>query len=74
VLAGLCAVMLSMHPHMWGALTSIGRVVTPFYPAYVLFAGSRDTRFLRLLSGCLILFSIVAAIGIAAIRHPYVVS
>jgi hypothetical protein len=73
-LAGLCAVMLSMDPHMWGALTSIGRVVTPFYPAYFLFASSRDTRFLRLLSWCLILFSAVAAVGIAYVRHPYVVS
>lgn len=74
VLAGLCAVMLSMDPHMWGALTSIGRVVTPFYPAYALFAVSRDSRILRILSWFLIAFSVVAAVGIAYVRHPYVVS
>jgi len=74
VLTGLCFVMLSMDPHMWGALTSIGRVVTPFYPAYFLYAASRDTPFLRASSYGLIVFSIIAAIGIAAVSHPYVVS
>lgn len=74
VLAGMCALMLSMDPHMWGALTSIGRVVTPFYPAYALFAASRDSRALRILSWFLIAFSVVASVGIAYVRHPYVVS
>lgn len=74
ILTGLCAVMLCMDPHMWGALTSIGRVVTPFYPAYCLFAASRDSRVLRALSWFLVVFSVVAAVGIAYVRHPYVVS
>ncbi len=74
LLSGLTLVMFSMDPHMWGALTSIGRVVTPFYPAYVLHASSRDTPRYRALSWFLVAFSVVAAIGIAAVRHPYVVS
>ena len=74
LLSGLTLVMLSMDPHMWGALTSIGRVVTPFYPAYVLYASSRDTPSYRALSWFLVAFSVVAAIGIAAVAHPYVVS
>lgn len=71
LLAGLTATMLCMHPHMWGALTSIGRVVTPFYPAYALYAADRDTPMLRRLSWWLIAFSAVAAIGIASVPHPY---
>lgn len=74
VLAGLCGVMLCMDPHMWGALTSIGRVVTPFYPVYVLYAASRDTTVYKVLSAFLIVFSFVAAVGIAYVRHPYIVS
>lgn len=74
VLTGLCAVMLSMDPHMWGALTSIGRVVTPFYPAYCLFAAEREGTVLRLSSWFLVAFSVLAALGIAYVRHPYVIS
>ena len=74
LLAGLTAVMFLMHPHIWGAITSIGRVVTPLYPAYALYAASRDTKFLRLLSLFLAILSLVAAVGIAAARHPFIVS
>jgi len=74
LLSGLTFVMFSMDPHMWGALTSIGRVVTPFYPAYVMYASSRDTPLYRVLSWFLVGFSVIAAIGIAAVEHPYVVS
>lgn len=74
VLAGLTAVLFCMHAHIWGVITSIGRVVAPFYPAYALYASSRDTRFLRLLSLFLALLSVAAAVGVAAIRHPFIVS
>lgn len=74
LLSGLTFVLLSMDPHMWGALTSIGRVVTPFYPVYALYAAQRDTPFTRGLSWFLCGLSVVAAIGIAAVRHPFVVS
>lgn len=74
LLAALVAVMLCMHPHIWGVITSVGRVVTPLYPVYALFAASRDTRFLRWLSVFLIVLSVVAAVGIAAVPHPFIVS
>lgn len=74
LLSGLCVTMLCMHPHMWGVITSIGRVVTPLYPVYALYAAERDSLFERRLSLFLIVLSVVAAIGIAAIRHPYVLS
>jgi hypothetical protein len=73
-LLGLTAVMLCMHSHIWGAITSIGRVVAPLYPVYALYAAAHDTRPMRVLSTLLIVLSIVAAIGIAAVRHPYVLS
>lgn len=74
LLAGLCATMLCMDAHMWGAITSIGRVVTPVYPVYAVYAAHRDTKALRGLSWLLIAISLVAAVGIASVPHPYVVS
>jgi hypothetical protein len=74
LVSGLAFTMLCMDKHMWGAITSIGRVVTPFYPVYVLYAAARDTWVERRLSALLIAVSIVAAIGIAAVAHPFVIS
>ncbi len=72
--AGLTVTMLMMDSHMWGAITSIGRVVTPIYPVYALYAAARDTKVERVISMILIVVSIVAAIGIASVTHPYVLS
>lgn len=74
LLSGLTVTMLCMDSHMWGVITSIGRVVTPFYPVYALFASERDSGALRLLSLLLILVSCTAAIGIAWQMHPYILS
>jgi hypothetical protein len=74
LLSGLVGVMLCMDAHIWGALTSIGRVVTPVYAVYPLFAAARDTRMTRMLSGLLIGLSVIAAVGIASITHPFIVS
>ena len=74
LLTGLVGTMLSMDPHMWGVITSIGRVVTPLYPVYALYACYHDTRFMRGLSLLLIVTSVVSAIGIALVHHPYILS
>jgi hypothetical protein len=74
MIAGLAFTMITMDHHMWGAITSIGRVVTPVYPVYALYASSRDTVFLRVLSGVLIAVSVIAAIGIASVPHPFIIS
>ncbi len=74
LVAGLVFTMITMDHHMWGAITSIGRVVTPMYPVYALYAAARDTRFLRILSGILIGLSLIAAVGIASVPHPFVIS
>lgn len=74
LLGGLTFTILCMDEHMWGAITSVGRVVTPLYPVYVLYAAKRDTWVEKTLSFTLILVSVTAAIGMAAIRHSFVVS
>lgn len=74
LLGGLAVTMLSMDAHMWGAITSIGRVVTPIYPVYALYAAERDTWVERTLSVILIVISIIAAVGIAMATHPYHIS
>ncbi len=68
LLTGLTLTLFSMHDHMWGAITSIGRVVTPLYPTYVLYAAERNTWIEKSLSWFLVSFSIAAA------AHPYVIS
>lgn len=74
LIGGLTLTMLTMDAHMWGAITSIGRVVTPLYPVYALYATSHDTTIVRTLSLILMMVSIIAAIGIATVRHPFVLS
>lgn len=71
---GLCGAMLVMDSHMWGAITSIGRVVTPMYPVYALYAAEKNTPALRWISAALIAVTVVASIGIAAVPHPFRIS
>lgn len=74
LVSGLVGAMLCMDPHMWGAITSIGRVVTPIYPVYALYAARADTRAHRMVSWALIAVTLVASVGIASVPHPYRVS
>lgn len=74
LLSGLVGTLLCMDQHMWGVITSIGRVVTPLYPVYALWAADRDDKVHNILSTILITVSVMAAIGIAMVRHPYVIS
>jgi hypothetical protein len=74
LVSGLAFAMLCMDSHMWGAITSIGRVVTPFYPAYVLYAAGRDKPVHRVLSWVLLALSAATAVGIALSAHPFTVS
>lgn len=73
-LSGLLGVMFCMDAHIWGVITSIGRVVTPVYPVYFMYAIQKDTVALRVLSGVLVVLSVVSAVGIASMSHPFVVS
>ena len=65
------ALMWIMSPNIWGAITSIGRVITPVYPL-VLFAGAKeDTLVARAIALCIATLGVLSALGLAAIPHPF---
>jgi len=67
-------VLFSLDAHIWGVITSVGRVLTPLYPLFAFTAAERDSLSDRLISLNLIAVSIIAAIGIASITHPFSIS
>ncbi len=67
-------ILFSLDAHIWGVITSVGRVLTPLYPIYVFVAAERDSLSDRLLSLNLIAVSTVAAIGIALTAHPFTIA
>jgi|CXWL01.1.fsa_nt_gi hypothetical protein len=69
----LC-LMLAMPDHIWGSITSIGRVITPVYPLVLLQAAERDTLSGRLIAIGILLLGVGASISLALIVHPYALS
>lgn len=69
----LC-LMLAMPDHIWGSITSIGRVITPVYPLVILQAAERDTLGGRLIAVAILLLGLGAGISLALIPHPYILS
>ncbi len=67
-------VLFSLDAHIWGVITSVGRVLTPLYPLFAFTASERDSLSDRLISVNLIAVSIIAAIGIASITHLFSIS
>ena len=74
ILFGLTVIMLSLDAHIWGVITSVGRVITPLYPVYALVAIKNDTGIFRALSTMLIVISVITALGISAVPHPFTIS
>lgn len=72
LLVFLC-IMLAMPDHIWGSITSIGRVITPVYPLFAMATAKEDTLSTRLLAAILIVLGLAAAIGLALMPHPYTV-
>lgn len=64
-------VMLLMPDYIWGSITSIGRVITPVYPLYILSLAQRNGLPERLLAAIVLAVGIAAAIGLALSVHPY---
>jgi hypothetical protein len=64
-------VMLIMPFYIWGSVTSIGRVITPIYPLYVLLLASRDSTLTKVLAAALLGLGIVTAAGLALSIHPF---
>ena len=73
-LSGLLIIMGAMNVHLWGVITSIGRVVTPLFPVYALTAAENDSQVMRRLSASLMIVSIIAAVGIALQSHSFIIS
>ncbi len=67
-------VMMVMPDHIWGSITSIGRVITPVYPLVLLQAVERDTRFARILCISIVLLGLGIGISLALLPHPYTLS
>jgi hypothetical protein len=63
--------MLIMPDYIWGSVTSIGRVITPVYPLFLLYCAERDTPLAKLFASSILAIGAVTAIGLALIPHPY---
>lgn len=64
-------VMLAMPDHIWGSITSIGRVITPVYPLFALHGILHNTKLHQRTAVAVILIGLAATIGLALIVHPY---
>jgi hypothetical protein len=69
----LC-VMLTMPGHIWGSITSIGRVITPVYPLFLLQAAERDTIVARAISIAVLLLGVGVSLSLAMLPHPFFLS
>lgn len=67
-------VMALMPHYIWGSITSIGRVITPIYPLYVLAIASRDTYVTRMLALLILLIGLGTALGLGLSIHPFFVT
>lgn len=67
-------VMTLMPHYIWGSITSIGRVITPVYPLYILAIASRDTKLTRVLAALVLIIGLGAAVGLAFSGHPYLIT
>jgi len=63
--------MTMMPDFIWGSITSIGRVITPVYPLFLLYAARRDTLPARAISAAILALGLAAGVGLALITHPY---
>ncbi len=67
-------IMLCMPDHIWGSITSIGRVITPVYPLFMIHGALHDTWLHRVTALFVAILGLVTAIGLALIVHPSIVT
>jgi hypothetical protein len=72
--AAFLGVMLLMPDHIWGSITSIGRVITPVYPLFAIHGALRNTRLHQVTALAILALGLLTAIGLASIVHPYVLA
>lgn len=65
------ALMTMMPDFIWGSITSIGRVITPVYPLFLLHAARRDTVSARFIAAAVLALGLSIGIGLAMITHRY---
>lgn len=64
--------VLSLMPeYIWGSMSSIGRVITPVFPLFILLLRERDTPMARVIAVFTILLAAATALGLAMSIHPY---
>ncbi len=73
-LAAFLLVMLLMADHIWGSMTSIGRVITPVYSLFAVFTAERPTMPNRVMLGTLIMLGLVTGLGLSLIIHPFMIT
>lgn len=73
-LGAFLLLMLAMPDHIWGTITSIGRVITPVYPLFVLHAAANNSMANRAIALGIIALGISAGIGLALNVHPFTLS
>lgn len=66
--------MWAMPDHIWGSVTSIGRVITPVYPFVILMCLKRNDLFARMLTGAILVLGLVTAAGLISSVHPFILS
>lgn len=64
-------VMSVMPDHIWGSMTSIGRVITPVYPCALLLAAREKGWMAQWLAIGTVLLGLAIALGLALTVHPY---
>jgi hypothetical protein len=66
--------MLALPDMIWGAITSIGRVITPVYPLAVLYAADRPSRQMNGILIAILLIGLATALGLARTTHPFTIA
>jgi hypothetical protein len=67
-------IMTVMAPDIWGSITSIGRVITPVYPVFLILAAKHDTLPARLIAAGILILGLASGVGLALMSHPFTLS
>ncbi len=67
-------IMTLMPDHIWGSITSIGRVITPVYPLFLLQAVECDTLSAKMIAGAVLLLGLTIGLALALLPHAYLLS
>ena len=66
--------MWTMPDEIWGAITSIGRVITPAYPLVLLFLARKETWIARGIAVTILLVGAATSVGLAIKMHPFLLA